>query len=322
MEILTTVLASATSIEVSNTSFLYYLLSYIYLFMIGSMVGYLIELLFRRFVSMKRWINPGFLKGPYLPLYGLGTCILYTISDLGIRYIADIKTLPDYYSFFLFSNDIPYLGTVNFYLTAVIIIVLVGIFMTLIELVAGLIFIKGLHIKLWDYSKLKGNFKGIIAPIFSLVWTLIGALYFFLIHPLIYEVVSFFNNHLLGITFICGVFTATFIIDLVNSVALSLRLSKEAKLNKFIIDFEQLKIKAHKEKIKVKKFEEIKKFLNEVSAPIKEKIGDIAYEAKRHLYVNNEIPTEGAAEVDETPRMKEERLKRESLEKENNKESE
>lgn len=45
-----------------------------FLFFIGSMAGWGIEVVFRRFFSSanpeRKWINPGFLSGPYLPLYG------------------------------------------------------------------------------------------------------------------------------------------------------------------------------------------------------------------------------------------------------------
>lgn len=45
-----------------------------FLFFIGSMAGWVIEVVFRRFFSSanpeRKWINPGFLSGPYLPLYG------------------------------------------------------------------------------------------------------------------------------------------------------------------------------------------------------------------------------------------------------------
>ncbi|MBR0031622.1 MAG: hypothetical protein IJP61_04990, partial [Treponema sp.] len=46
-----------------------------FLFFAGSIIGWGIELFWRRFFSKnnpeKKWINPGFLTGPYLPLYGL-----------------------------------------------------------------------------------------------------------------------------------------------------------------------------------------------------------------------------------------------------------
>ena len=50
------------------------------LFAVGSIIGWIIELLFRRFFSSKKWINPGFLVGPVLPLYGFGVMGLFLVS--------------------------------------------------------------------------------------------------------------------------------------------------------------------------------------------------------------------------------------------------
>lgn len=62
------------------------LLKLAYLFFIGSVIGWCIEVIFRRFFSSanpeRKWINPGFCTGPYLPLYGCGLCILYLIASL------------------------------------------------------------------------------------------------------------------------------------------------------------------------------------------------------------------------------------------------
>ncbi len=58
-----------------------------FLFFIGSTVGWVIELVFRRFFSGSnpehKWINPGFCVGPYLPIYGFGLCTMYMITYLG-----------------------------------------------------------------------------------------------------------------------------------------------------------------------------------------------------------------------------------------------
>lgn len=47
-----------------------------FIFFMGSMAGWVLEVLFRRFFSKanpeRKWINPGFCTGPYVPLYGLG----------------------------------------------------------------------------------------------------------------------------------------------------------------------------------------------------------------------------------------------------------
>lgn len=58
-----------------------------FLFAMGSMAGWVLEVFFRRFFSTanpeRKWINPGFCTGPCLPIYGSGLCILYLISIVG-----------------------------------------------------------------------------------------------------------------------------------------------------------------------------------------------------------------------------------------------
>lgn len=56
-----------------------------FLFAAGCLLGWCIEVLFRRFSPQnktRQWINPGFLTGPYLPLYGFGLCALYLLATL------------------------------------------------------------------------------------------------------------------------------------------------------------------------------------------------------------------------------------------------
>ena len=58
-----------------------------------------------------------------------------------------------------------------------------AIAMTVVEYIAGRIFIIGMNIKLWDYSDEWGNIQGIICPLFSFFWGVIAALYYFFLHP-------------------------------------------------------------------------------------------------------------------------------------------
>ena len=46
-------------------------LQYAFIFVTGCMLGWVLELLFNRMFN-KKWINPGFLVGPWLPIYGFG----------------------------------------------------------------------------------------------------------------------------------------------------------------------------------------------------------------------------------------------------------
>lgn len=61
----------------------------LYLFFFGGVGGWVLELFFRRFFSganpERKWLNPGFLFGPCLPLYGFGTVLLLFFRSSIIR---------------------------------------------------------------------------------------------------------------------------------------------------------------------------------------------------------------------------------------------
>lgn len=191
------------------------------LFVIGSLLGWVIELLFRRFVSQKKWMNPGFLAGPYLPIYGTGVTILYGVSNIS-------------------------LGINNQAVDVIIRILFIGVGMTLVEFIAGLIFIKGLKIKLWDYTNRKGNIMGIICPSFSLIWLVVGSLYYFLLNPILVEGISWISENLIY-TYFIGIVIGMMIVDFAYSIHLATKLKEYKELQD--IRFEEFK-KLVKQKIK------------------------------------------------------------------------
>lgn len=186
------------------------------LFVIGSMVGYIIELFYRRFVSQKHWVNPGFMVGPYIPLYGFGTMLLFAISNFGIA-----------------NLNIPTAAK------TIINLVIIGVTMTLIELIAGFIFIKGMHIKLWDYSDRWGNFKGIICPLFSFIWFIVGSLYYFLLNPILVNAIEMIASYPIYDYFI-GLVIGMMVVDFAYSLHLGFKLKKLS--NDMIIKLEQFKL--------------------------------------------------------------------------------
>ena len=60
------------------------MINYILIFLIGSFLGYLMELFYRNVIFHEHF-KPGFLKGPYLPLYGFGILILYILSSIDMN---------------------------------------------------------------------------------------------------------------------------------------------------------------------------------------------------------------------------------------------
>jgi len=183
-----------------------------FLFYIGSSIGWVLELFYRRFFSganpERKWINPGFCVGPYIPLYGVGLCILFLIASL------------------------PYNKLVLFPIMAVC--------MTGIEYIAGIMCIKLCNVRLWDYSELKGNIQGIICPQFSIIWAAFGAVYYFLVHPHILDALHWLSDNL-AFSFVIGMFFGFFIVDVVYSSNLVVKLRRFAIENDVIVRYENLK---------------------------------------------------------------------------------
>ncbi len=192
-----------------------------FLFFIGSVFGWVLELFFRRFVSAanpeRKWINPGFCTGPYLPLYGAGLCILFLIASL----------------------EKP-LRLANPVWEKILLFAWMAVCMTAIEYVAGILSIKVGHVRLWDYSDQWGNIQGIICPKFSLAWAILGAAYYFLIHPHILGALNWLARNL-AFSFVIGMFYGVFIIDAAHSFHLAAKLRRFADENDVIIKYESLK---------------------------------------------------------------------------------
>ena len=196
-----------------------------YLFFLGSLFGWVLELLFRRFFSSanpeRRWINPGFCVGPYVPIYGFGLCILYLIAVLGLP--AGTADTP-------LRRGLLFLG--------------MAVSMTAIEYITGLAALKWLKLRLWDYSGEWGNVQGIICPKFSFFWALMGAAYYFLIHPRILRALAWLSENL-AFSFVIGFFFGVFIIDVCYSAHIVTLLKRFAAENDVIIRYERLKAHLH-----------------------------------------------------------------------------
>jgi uncharacterized membrane protein len=195
-------------------------LTFATLFLTGGVGGWIIELFFRRFVSQKKWVNPGFLTGPFLPLYGFGLC-----------------------GFYLFSNLIPWANiSSNSGLNLFLEILSMGLAMTLIEYLAGLIFIKGMKIKLWDYSARWGNVQGIICPLFSLLWTVVGVIYLMGVNPVFVSEVAFVLQNETLFALLWGVAFGIMLVDLGWSVGLVTRIRKAVHDRTMVVDWDKIKL--------------------------------------------------------------------------------
>ena len=189
------------------------------LFFLGSVTGWIIELLFRNIRNRRnKWINPGFCAGPYLPIYGFCLCVLYLLAS-----VEEYLTVTD-----------PLRNKLTLF-------VIMAVSITLIEYAAGIFCLKILKVRLWDYSQKWGNVQGIICPQFSAAWAVLSAVYYFLIHPYILDGLNWLSENL-AFSFFIGVFFGVFMIDVLHSSQLIVKLKRFAEENAVILKFEGIKV--------------------------------------------------------------------------------
>lgn len=171
-----------------------FILEYLFVFITGATLGWVLEIFYRRyFGKARRWINPGFLSGPFLPLYGTGVCLLYIISE--------------------------------FQLPIAIRILIFALLTTGIEYLTGLFFLKFYNTRLWDYEKSKFNFQGLIAPLYTFFWTLLSLFFYYVMYPYFYtQVTNLYEN--LEFSLFIGIFYGVIIMDVIDSFNVLIRLKK------------------------------------------------------------------------------------------------
>lgn len=152
---------------------------YFILFIIYAMIGWCIEII-NGLIQTKKFVNRGFLIGPYCPIYGVGG-ILITLL------------LSKYY-------DDP---TVLFFMG----IAVCGI----LEYLTSYIMEKFFKARWWDYSKRKFNINGRICLETLLPFGIMGCLILYIVNPAFLNIYEKMPNIALHI--ICGILLAVYITD-------------------------------------------------------------------------------------------------------------
>jgi len=165
------------------------------MFFIYSFIGWVVEVIYYG-ITEEQFINRGFLAGPICPVYGLGF----------------------YAGIWLFE---PFVG--NFF----IIFFGTAASATLVELIAGIILYRTFHMRWWDYSDYKLNFKGYICARFFIYWGIACSLGLYVLHPAVKWLIEKMPGPVFYI--LLSVFTVILISDIVVSVATIIGLQKKIK---------------------------------------------------------------------------------------------
>jgi len=239
------------------------ILDLLFVFFGGCVLGWVVEVFFRRFISnpQKKWINPGLLTGPYLPIYGFGVIFLHVLTKL-------------------FSEKVDFLSEVIF---IIVLFIVSGVVMTLLELITGTFFLNHYNLRLWDYRDNKFNYKGLICPLYSCIWGALSVIYFYFLDPAITYAVEVFRDHL-WFSFFVGLICGFFIIDLVKTFNLIDKIKQFNKEKQVVINYDFFKQELQKAQSKLDN--KVHFFVNTNKEKIKEfldeKIEYIDDRLKRH----------------------------------------
>lgn len=200
------------------------ILKYLFMFSLFSFIGWILEFFYRG-IRSKKALNPGFMNGCILPLYGIGAVLCDIICNL-------------------FKNFDSKYNLVWMFLISIVML-------SLLEFITGFILDKFFHLKLWDYSKYIFNIKGYICAQYSIIWGILFLVYYIFIYKYMINIGDVFMNNNTGI-FLLGIFYGIFLIDLSVSIGLMSNLIKYSKIIAESINLEKLRFEL-KDQIKRKK---------------------------------------------------------------------
>ena len=172
---------------------IYVFLEYFLAFILYSFIGWCAEVVLG-FIMHKKFINRGFLMGPYCPIYGCGMMLIVILLK---NYLEEPLVL--------------------FILSMVICLVLEYVTSYLMELI--------FKARWWDYSDKKFNINGRVCLEYALLFGIGGTLIMYVVHPFVMNIVSKFSGIVLLI--VGFILLVGFIIDNIMSF------DAMSKINKF-----------------------------------------------------------------------------------------
>ena len=160
---------------------------YALFFVFYSVVGWVLEVAYRSF-KQRRFVNAGFLRGPFLPIYGTGAICVLLLAPL------------------LQAHGIvwEFLGY--------------AVVLTAVEYAIGAAFEKIFGVRMWDYSEDRFNLNGRVCLPFSAIWAALAVCFERLVHPSVDHFVRGIGTGTLDV--LVPVLAAYFLLDFVFSLNL------------------------------------------------------------------------------------------------------
>ena len=167
----------------------------VWIFIVYAFLGWCTEVSYAA-LDTGKFVNRGFLNGPYCPIYGCGVVIV----------VAVLTPL---------QENLAILFAGSFLLTSVL------------EYLTGFMLEKFFHNKWWDYSDFPFNIKGYICLKFSILWGLACTFIMKVLHPMIYGVIVRIPHVLGAVTLV--VLMSGFAVDLCVTVSTILKFNRHIR---------------------------------------------------------------------------------------------
>lgn len=169
--------------------------TYFLLFIIYSIIGWILEILFS-LVELKKLVNRGFLIGPYCPIYGAGCLLLILLLSK-------------------YSDD------------TIVLFVLSIFICSILEYVTSWLMEKIFKLRWWDYSNMKFNINGRICLETLIPFGIIGVIVVKYINPFLLDALNILSFQTLNI--IAIILISLFFIDVLISFNVILNLKSVTK---------------------------------------------------------------------------------------------
>lgn len=182
---------------------------YVVLFIIYSILGWIMEVTLG-IIQNQKFVNRGFLIGPYCPIYGVGGIAITLLLSNFIETMENISLVD------------------SIWISSIVIICICG----LLEYMTSYVMEKLFHARWWDYKKFKFNINGRICLETLIPFTIIGQIILRYASPAFINILS--NIPEIWLHILTGTFLVIFITDIAisyNIIHSFKKISNETKDN-------------------------------------------------------------------------------------------
>lgn len=158
-------------------------------------MGWSIEVV-NSLISEKKFVNRGFMLGPYCPIYGYSAIIMVLYLD---QYRDNVLTV---------------------FLLAVVVC-------SVVEYLVSYAMEKLFNARWWDYSNKKFNINGRVCLTNAFLFGILGVILVYFINPFLYKLISKMNTKVLMIISI--ILLVLFVIDFITSMGVTCKLKNSMK---------------------------------------------------------------------------------------------